>query len=639
MSIEWVNGAIEEIRAWGRSKDIEVDVEEIRLLCDYASDYLNVGELADITPATFEQLLLDIYPRKVIAPPESAEETVAASLTLVDFLLDSGEIGTKMAARMRDRITEIAPEMPAALADTTKFGMAKSLFAAMGADDEALDGPPQPFPSGFPAVPRPVRQAAESEACDCWECSPLPAVRLPAPEEVAEAVRADGLLRHAHQVVVWMRDGGHTPTARGALRVRDARRITADLGVPAPALAWELALSVGLAEVYKDDNGDKATKGDKAAKGPKGAVAVPEGFRPLAARDDEEVLDLWAGTVAFLTGGPLAQVTGSPQVDAELLVLHDLLYRSPEPLPLETFGDHLSGVWGTDERDPPAAHGGPSGTSHDTTGPRAAAPRVPAHPASGPGEPPSAPAHSSDDPLDGPDEPLDALAVAMDELARFGTVERAEEAVRLTPHGLWGLREVYSRMGMTAPVAPDPAGGDAEGLVAALLGGVTPAQAELDIARWLERRTPAEAAHDLLEAVRGAEAPRRGVAAGVVDRLGPEAAPSVRAFLDDPELRPHAVRWLDRHGLDAPELTPEEILWMNVDTLAVAVPTADDDSAGFARALAAARPSTQVIEEMWRVDHPDVAEVLDLLGRHLPDKDVAKAARKAAFKARSRGIH
>jgi hypothetical protein len=342
----------------------------------------------------------------------------------------------------------------------------------------------------------------------------------------------------------------------------------------------------------------------------KGSVAVPESFRPLTARDDAEVLDLWAGTVAFLTGGPLAQVTGSPQVDAELLILHDLLYRSPEPLPLETFADHLSGVWGADERDPP--DGGHPGE-----------PAVTMH-----GQPPGEPAGG-----------LDELAGALDELSRLGTVERVEDALRLTPQGLWGLREVYSRMGMTAPVAPDPSGGDAEGLIVALLGGVPPAQAELDVARWLELRGPGEAARDLLEAVRGAAAPRRGVAVGVVDRLGPDAAPVVRAFLDDPELRPHAVRWLTHHGLDAPELTPEEILWMSVDTLAVAVPAEDEDSAGFARVLAAARPSAQVIEGMWRVEHPDVAEVLDLLGRHLPDKDVAKAARKAAFKARSRGIH
>ncbi|MEO3812442.1 hypothetical protein ABGB17_25870 [Sphaerisporangium sp. B11E5] len=574
MSIEWVNGAIEEIRAWGRLKDIEVDVEEIRLLCDYASDYLGIGELADFTPVTFEQLLLDIYPRKVITPPESAEQTVAAARTLVDFLLDSGEIGTKMAGRMRERINEIAPEMPAALADTTKFGMAKSLFAAMGADDD-LDGTPAPFPTGFSAAARPAR----SEECDCWECSPLPAVRLPAPEDVAAAVRSDGLLRHAHQVVTWMRDGGRTPTARGAMRVRDARRVTGELGVPVPGLAWELAVSVGLAEV--DD---------------KGAVEVPPGFRPLTARDDEEVLELWAGTVAFLTGGPLAPVTRSPRVDAELPVLHDLLYRAPESLTLESFGEHLSGVWGADERDPPDA------------------PEV-------------------------PEEAPQDLAAALDDLARLGTVERAGEVLRLTPQGLWGLREVYSRMGMTAPVAPDPAGGDAGGLIAALLGGVPLAQAESDVTRWLERRTPSEAAHALLEAVRGGAAPHRGVAASVLDRLGPEAAPSVRPFLDDTELRPHAARWLDRHGLDAPDLTPEEILWLDVDVLAAAVPTAEADPEGFAKTVAAAHPSARVIEEMWRVDHPDVAEVLDLLGRHLPDKDIAKAARKAAFKARSRGIH
>jgi hypothetical protein len=39
---------------------------------------------------------------------------------------------------------------------------------------------------------------------------------------------------------------------------------------------------------------------------------------------------------------------------------------------------------------------------------------------------------------------------------------------------------------------------------------------------------------------------------------------------------------------------------------------------------------------MWRLDHPDVLEVLTLIGDHHPDKKIAKAARKAAFKATSR---
>ena len=65
MSIEWVNQAIDDLRAWGRAREVEVDADEVRLLCDYASDYLNVNELGDFTPETFDELLLSIYPRKV----------------------------------------------------------------------------------------------------------------------------------------------------------------------------------------------------------------------------------------------------------------------------------------------------------------------------------------------------------------------------------------------------------------------------------------------------------------------------------------------------------------------------------------------------------------------------------------------
>ncbi|MGW4643974.1 hypothetical protein ACWEN6_36015 [Sphaerisporangium sp. NPDC004334] len=577
MSIEWVNGAIEEIRAWGRSKDVVVDADEVRLLCDYASDYLDVSELADFTPGTFEQLLLDIYPRKVIAPPESAAETVAAARTLVDFLLESGEIGTKMAARMRAKIDEIAPEMPAALADTSKFGMAKSIFGAMGADEPdptALDAP-GPAGSGDDLLGLPLhrlRGVTADDGCECPGCSPLPAVRLAPPQQVAGAVREAGLLRDAHHVVAWMRDAGRTPTVRGALRVRDAARVTRELGVAAPETAWRLALSLGLVEVSG------------------AALTVAPGFRPLPERDDREVLDLWAGTVAFVTDGT-ADITGSAELDQELYAVHDMLYRLQEPMALAELREHLEEAW---------------------TGAR-------------PG---------GDDPDD-----QDGLGAALEVLAYCGTIERVRDAVRLTPHGLWGMRETFVRMGMPAPVTPDPAEGDAAGLVDGLLGGVPAEQAERDIGSWLARRSPPEAAAELLGAVQAQDAARRGVAVTIIDRLGPEAADAVRPFLSDAELRPHAVHWLSARGLEAPALTPEEALWVSVDMLAVAMPATEDDHERFAGTLATAAPPAHVIEEMWQVDHPDVAEVLDLLGRHLPDREIAKAARKAAFKARSRGIH
>nr|BFE88830.1 hypothetical protein GCM10020093_114310 [Planobispora longispora] len=77
---------------------------------------------------------------------------------------------------------------------------------------------------------------------------------------------------------------------------------------------------------------------------------------------------------------------------------------------------------------------------------------------------------------------------------------------------------------------------------------------------------------------------------------------------------------------------------MSVDMLALALPAAEDDPESFSENMAVSGPPAHVIEEMWRVDHPDVVEVLELLGRSLPDQNVAKAARKAAFKARSRAI-
>jgi len=39
---------------------------------------------------------------------------------------------------------------------------------------------------------------------------------------------------------------------------------------------------------------------------------------------------------------------------------------------------------------------------------------------------------------------------------------------------------------------------------------------------------------------------------------------------------------------------------------------------------------------MARLPHPDVADVLTLIGQHHPDKKVAKAARRSAYRASSR---
>ncbi|SEL23835.1 hypothetical protein SAMN05660976_02081 [Nonomuraea pusilla] len=501
VSIEWVNRAIDDLRAWGRARGVEVDADEVRLLCDYASDYLNVHQLGDFTPETFDELLLSIYPRKVIAPPESAAETIAAARTLVDYLSESGAVGARAASAMRERLDDIAPRMPEALADTANFGMAKSLFSSIGPD--ALEQSIV-IPSG--ETP-PAEMAELGEApCDCPACTPLPAVRLASPEELAAALE----------------------------------------DVP----------------------------------------MLGEGAGPRLDDPPDDPLARWAATLAHLverdTGG---EVTGHPELDEGLYDLLDMLYRMRARVPVGMVADYIEEL--ADE-----------------------------------GE-------------------IDAGAV-LDRLAWCGLVrvtgDAAEDAAELTPLAVWGLREHYLSLGLDAPQAPDLAEADALGLIEGLLDGVPTEAAEQDIERWLSRREPWAAAGELLAAASGAPAVARGIAITIVDRLGPEAEAEVRAYLDDAELRPHVIHWLAARRLPAPPLTQEELLWVSVDMLALAMPAAEEDPEVFAENMAASGPPAHMIEEMWRVDHPDVVEVLELLGRSIPDGTVAKAARKAAFKARSRAI-
>ncbi|MGP3954992.1 hypothetical protein ACTWPT_03250 [Nonomuraea sp. 3N208] len=492
MSIEWVNQAIDDLRAWGRAREVDVDADEVRLLCDYASDYLNVNELGDFTPETFDELLLSIYPRKVIAPPESAQETIAAARTFVGYLSEAGAVPEERAARMRARLDDIEPRMPEALADPANFGMAKSLFSAIGPEslEQSIAIPSGELPD--------LGSELDDAPCDCPGCTPLPPARLAPPEALLAALRTVPMLRE-----------------------------------------WPL----------------------------------PSTGEPLRE---------WAEAVArILDRDTRGAITGSSEVDEGLYDLFDMLYRLQVRVPVSVIGEYLDEI---------AGDGG-----------------------------------------------LD-LAAVLDRLAWCGMIKVEGDDAELTPLAVWALREHYLSLGLDAPQAPDLADADAHVLIEGLLDGVPAELAEDDISRWLSGRTAGEAAGELLAAASGAPAVARGIAITIVDRLGAEAEPHVRDYLDDQELRPHAIHWLAARGLSAPQLTQEELLWVSVDMLALAMPAAEEDPEIFAENMAASGPPAHMIEEMWRVDHPDVVEVLELLGRSIPDGTVAKAARKAAFKARSRAI-
>ncbi|MBO0913466.1 hypothetical protein [Streptomyces laculatispora] len=230
------------------------------------------------------------------------------------------------------------------------------------------------------------------------------------------------------------------------------------------------------------------------------------------------------------------------------------------------------------------------------------------------------------------EEGEDATPPADDDVTRYGMV-------KLTPLGLYGIRARMLDAGVEAPAIGDLVGKSAD----ALLGGIAyypedGARSEVEL--WLARRGAGGAAAELLDAARGEDpqAPlRRLHCQQALALVGAEAEPAVRAVLDDAELGGLARVWLAELGAaDVPAPPEPMIFWLAVDTIAAQL-EADgdlDELQGLVEGLSGQHSG--FFDEVWRVDHPATADVLEAMGRLHSDKKLAKDARKAAFKARSR---
>ncbi|MBY8882059.1 hypothetical protein [Actinacidiphila acidipaludis] len=224
-------------------------------------------------------------------------------------------------------------------------------------------------------------------------------------------------------------------------------------------------------------------------------------------------------------------------------------------------------------------------------------------------------------------EDLDA-----DEISRYGMV-------RLTPLGVHGMRERLNDSGAYAPALGDLRERPAAELLAAL-GGYPDHAARTEAETWLAGRDQADAAGELLAASRGddAEAPRRRLMSQqALALLGSAAEPAVRDVLDDRELGGLARVWLTERGVpDVPAPDAAMVFWLTIDT--VAAQLAGDDEPELLQELVRDLVARHegFFEAAWRVEHPATADVLEAMGRLHPERGVAKEARKAAFKARSR---
>jgi hypothetical protein len=233
-----------------------------------------------------------------------------------------------------------------------------------------------------------------------------------------------------------------------------------------------------------------------------------------------------------------------------------------------------------------------------------------------------------------------ALSLALETLADLGVVELGTEdgdgslTVALSALGTWGVHRRLRAQGWHVPVLGAARRDGALGLLAAL-ANCDAEDGEAEITAWLEVRELTAAAAELVDAADSGSPGQRGAAFAVLDRIGLAALDEVRNALGRPLLRAHAAVWLIEHGEES-HLDPADRTWLLVDLGAglLEEANAQDVVAELLPDLPAA-DQAEIVARLWQVSHPGVTSFLTALSDHHPDPAVARAARKAAFKARS----
>ncbi len=416
--------------------------------------------------------------------------------------------------------------------------------------------------------------------CDCPGCGTevlsFPPVELAADEELAAAVPKVPLVLDAQRLAAWT--GTRQVTPEGLLP--DPFLPCAELGIPGPArlhLLWVVAVNTGMLRISRG----VATTGPLAL-----SAELPH----------RAMLEFWDGVVMDVLDRADEGLTGSAVVDDHLAEMLATMYAVSDGLSTATL---VKGILQSHEV---ACEARPAEMRELT--------------AALPGE----------------------LESALALLGYCGLIELSEAGrPRLTPLGMWAVRQDLIREGHDAPTGAEVAVFADLGATELVDAIIKRSAAPSAVTVWLESRTPEAAARELVGIAASGTAGQRGTVGTILEELGPEAEPPLREALTEPTMWRYAASWLHIRDLPAPPLTPADRTWIAVDTLASLVQLGR--AAEAMREFDALEPGedlVRLVEELAMADHPDTVAVLDLLGAHHSDAAVAKAARKAAMKTRSR---
>jgi hypothetical protein len=593
------------------SGDPDADAEELRLLLGLLRDHVGVDDPADLGPGDLSELLLLAYPRKVTSLDAGrTAATVPALRDLLAFLADTGALAPTAAKRLGRELDQVAPSFADAVVnpensdddDLEDFDLEDDFD--LGDDDFSLK---EAF--GLP--------------------DRLPPVRLRPEPELAAMSRAAPLLERARGLVDWLGPGRDIPeqleltiqdtiAAAHALGIQVPGNAATDpeppRGMPEPAAVtsmrevpelaqlWDTAIDAGFLDLDLAD--DRAEPGPDLALWPGGT--------------DHEVLEVWSTTLPSVVNrleddaefdehvGGLLDFTG---VGWTLMML--LYLARGKGLPVREASQMIREV-ATDELTPGQAEGEWQAWTQ---------------------------AHG---------EPTEYLLGMLRELSAISLPDHAPDegveegpVARLTPLGTWAMRELLIEDDVEIPLLPPSDQMTAPDLLAA--ADLPEEELEAEMAAWLELRTPDVAAGELLAAAAVGDPEERLLAVAAVQKLSATAEPAWRDALARPELRPYAKIALTELAGGEPGITvlpglePEaaDIAWVLIDTLAVTSDDPDELQQQMRDAIPAGQEQ-QAFDDISLSPHPDAAAVLTLIGRHHADKQIAKAARRSAYRAASR---
>ena len=174
------------------------------LMLTVRRDYLG-GDLDTWREGEISELLLDVFPRKVQSDPSLLSDGPGVLLSYLRYLEQTRQLRGSGLYQLEAELEHIGPRFAATMQDTSRFGMAKSLFASMSADGVELEDPDamQQWIEDFNARPYAERAALTDDgAPELTGADPvLPPVTLASEQELRRAAEAAPLIERVNALM------------------------------------------------------------------------------------------------------------------------------------------------------------------------------------------------------------------------------------------------------------------------------------------------------------------------------------------------------------------------------------------------------------------------------------------------------